>query len=151
MQIISNIALISINETLIIQMVSFLIFMFIMNIVMFRPLNRVMKKRKEYMEGLKQDATDSDQGVANLMEQMEKHESAARQEAKVLKKELEESGKSEAAGVYADIRSEISKIKADTEKEVENQIDIARKNLGKESEHLVIRIMENVLNRRVAQ
>jgi len=91
MQIISNIALISINETLIIQMVSFLIFMFIMNIVMFRPLNRVMKKRKEYMEGLKQDATDSDLGVANLMEQMEKHESAARQEAKVLKKELEES------------------------------------------------------------
>lgn len=151
MQIISNIALISINETLIIQMVSFLIFMFTMNIVMFRPLNRVMKKRKEYMEGLKQDATDSDQGVENLMEQMEKHESAARQEATVLKKELEESGKSEAAGVYADIRSEISKIKADTEKEVENQIGIARKNLGKESEHLVIRIMENVLNRRVAQ
>lgn len=151
MQIISNIALISINETLIIQMVSFLIFMFIMNIVMFRPLNRVMKKRKEYMEGLKQDATDSDQGVANLMAQVEKHESAARLEATVLKKELEESGKSEAAGVYADIRSEISKIKAETEKEVESQIDIARKNLGKESEHLVIRIMENVLNRRVAQ
>lgn len=151
MQIISNIALISINETLIIQMLSFLIFMFIMNIVMFRPLNRVIKKRKEYMEGLKQDAADSDQGVVNLMEQMEKHESAARQEAAVLKKELEESGKNEAAGVYADIRNEISKLKADTEKEVENQIDIARKSLGKESEHFAIRIMENVLNRRVAQ
>ena len=55
MEIVSNIALISINETLIVQMVSFLIFMFVMNMVMFRPLNRVMKKRSEYMESLKQD------------------------------------------------------------------------------------------------
>ena len=151
MQIISNIALISINETLIIQMVSFLIFMFIMNIVMFRPLNRVMKKRKEYMEGLKKDAADSDQEVENLLLEMEKHESAARHEAMVMKKELEESGNSEAAGIYADIRSEISKLKKDTEKEVERQIDIAKNNLEKESEQLVTSIMESVLNRRVVQ
>jgi F-type H+-transporting ATPase subunit b len=151
MQIISNIALISINETLIVQMVSFLIFMFIMNIVMFRPLNRVIKKRKEYMEGLKQDVTDSDQEVKNLLAEMEKHESAARQDAMVIKKELEDSGNNEAAGIYDDIRSEISKLKAETEKEVESQIDIARKDLGKETEHLAISIMESVLNRRVAQ
>ena len=38
MQIISNIALISINETLVVQLISFLIFLFIINRIMFRPL-----------------------------------------------------------------------------------------------------------------
>jgi F-type H+-transporting ATPase subunit b len=151
MEIISNIALISINETLIVQMVSFLIFMFIMNMVMFRPLNRVMKKRSEYMESLKQDVTDSDQEVVRLLDQMEKHEASARQAAMAIKKELEASGSGEASGIYADIRNEISRLKAENEKEVESQIENARENLGKETEHLAVSIMENVLNRRLAQ
>jgi len=151
MEIISNIALISINETLIVQMVSFLIFMFVMNMVMFRPLNRVMKKRSEYMESLKQDVTDSDQEVVRLLDKMEKHEASARQAAMAIKKELEESGSSEAAGIYTDIRNEISRLKADNEKEVESQIENARENLGKETEYLAVSIMENVLNRRLAQ
>ncbi|MBW1894043.1 MAG: ATP synthase F0 subunit B [Deltaproteobacteria bacterium] len=151
MEIISNIALISINETLIVQMVSFLIFMFVMNMVMFRPLNSVMKKRNEYMESLKQDVTDFDQEVIRLLDQMEKHEASARQEAMAIKKELEESGSSEAAGISTDIRNEISRLRADTEKEVESQIEKARENLRKETEHLAVSIMENVLNRRLAQ
>ena len=45
MQIITNIALISINETLIVQLLSFLIFLFIINRVMIRPLRGVMSDR----------------------------------------------------------------------------------------------------------
>ncbi len=151
MEIISNIALISINETLIVQMVSFLIFVFVMNMVMFRPLNRVMKKRNEYMESLKQDVTDSDQEVVRLLDQMEKHEASARHEAMVIKKELEKLGSSEAVGIYTDIRNEIFRLKTDNEKEVESQIENARENLWKETEYLAVSIMENVLNRRLAQ
>ena len=103
------------------------------------------------MESLKQDVTDSDQEVVRLLDQMEKHEASARQAAMAIKKELEESGSSEAAGIYTDIRNEISRLKADNEKEVESQIENARENLGKEIEYFAVSIMENVLNRRLAQ
>ena len=151
MEIISNIALISINETLIVQMVSFLVFMFIINGVMFKPLNKVMKKRNEYMESLKQDVVDSDREVTELMAQMEKYEAAARQEANVLRKELEEAGSNEAARIYADMRNEISQLKVETENAVAAQIDSAREHLRKETDHLAVSIMETVLNRRLAQ
>ena len=45
MQIISNIALISINETLIVQLISFLIFLFVINRIMFRPLRKTVGPR----------------------------------------------------------------------------------------------------------
>ena len=40
MEIVSKIALITINETLVIQLVSFLIFLFVINRMMFRPVSR---------------------------------------------------------------------------------------------------------------
>ena len=49
MHIVSNIALISINETLIIQLVSFLIFLFLINRIMFRPLSHVMVERENHL------------------------------------------------------------------------------------------------------
>ena len=53
MQIVSNVALISINETFLVQLISFLIFLFIINRVMIRPLRGVMREREEYVEKLK--------------------------------------------------------------------------------------------------
>ena len=55
MQIISNIALISINETVIIQVISFLIFLYIINRIMFRPLRNVMADRENHIKMLQQD------------------------------------------------------------------------------------------------
>lgn len=149
MEIISNIALISINETLIVQMISFLIFMFIINAIMFRPLNRVMKKRTEYMETLKQDVEDAERAVGRLMDEMEQHEASARREALAVKKEVEEIGSREAAGIFAEARNEIISLKADTKKKVDLQIDQARQRLKKDIRQLSDRIMENVLNRRL--
>jgi len=45
MQIVSNVALISINETMVVQLISFLIFLFVINRVMFRPLRESMHER----------------------------------------------------------------------------------------------------------
>jgi len=52
MEIISNIALISINETVVVQMLSFLVFMFILNRIMIRPLRSSANDREIYIEKL---------------------------------------------------------------------------------------------------
>ena len=50
MQIISNVALISINETVVVQLLSFLLFLYIMNRIMFRPLRNVMAQREDHLK-----------------------------------------------------------------------------------------------------
>jgi F-type H+-transporting ATPase subunit b len=151
MEIISSIALITINETLIAQLVSFLIFLFIINTIMFRPLNRVMKKREEHVDRLKQDIEESEHEMARLAEDLARHEKDVRQAANAVKKEIAESGAREAASIFKEVKGEVLELKESTDKEIGTQIEKARKELRSEAEHLAVDIMENVLRRRLVR
>ncbi len=149
MQIVSNIALISINETIIIQLISFLIFLFIINRVMFRPLGDVMRERDNHIEQIKVGIVDAEKELDNTTNQLKELESAAKNEAYELKKELESLGSQKAGEIFESTRKEILTLKESTEREVNARISEARKEIKKESEVLAVRIMEKVLDRRL--
>ncbi len=150
MDIVSNIAIISINETVIVQIISFVIFVLIINRTMFRPLNSVRKERVDYMDGLKQDTIDAEEEVIRLTDQLRDQENKARAEALSQKKEIEDSGNAEAKDIYAEAKNEIMGLKNKATKEVEDQIQEAMQYLQTEAENLATGIMEKVLNRRLA-
>ncbi|MBL0700887.1 MAG: ATP synthase F0 subunit B [Desulfosarcina sp.] len=149
MQIISNIALISINETLFIQLISFLIFVFLINRIMFRPLVGEMSKRGSYFENLRQEIIAAGHSLEDLNAQLQERESEARIEAMGLKEELEEEGAYDASGIIEAARNDVMAIKTKAESEVDKEIVEARKFLKKESEALALGIMEKVLDRRL--
>ncbi len=150
MQIISNIALITINETMIVQLISFLIFLFIINRIMFRPLNKVMKDRVDYMEDLRQDIINAEKEIVHLTDQLAEKESAARQEALSLKKDVEGQAVNKASGIQQTARNEISDLKNKNFEEVKAKITEARQHLQAEADALVTGMMEKVLNRRLS-
>lgn len=149
MQIIENIALISINETLFVQLISFLIFMFIINRIMFRPLRDTMIERDIYVAGIKHDIVEAENELDKINSQLKSQESSTRKEANELRKELENMGNQKAAEMFASVREEISGLKDETEKEVEAMIAEARKYFKDESEILATSIMEKLLDRRL--
>ena len=151
MHIISNIALITINETLFVQLLSFLIFLFIINRIMFRPLQNVMDERVNYMDQIKVDTVDAIQELEDLTMKLRARESEVRVQALEVKRKLEESGSDKSAEIFASTREEIEAIKEKAEMEVNVQISEARKHLQKESETLAVNIMEKLLDRRLAQ
>jgi F-type H+-transporting ATPase subunit b len=150
MQIISNIALISINETLLVQLLSFLIFLFIINRMMFRPLQNVRSERTNYMDKIKTDTRDAAKELETLTDQLKAQESTVRTQALGLKQEIEVSGTMQAAEIIASAREQIEALKETAEAEVEAQISEARKHIQKESETLAVNIMEKLLERRLA-
>jgi len=151
MHIISNIALITINETLFVQLLSFLIFLFIINRIMFRPLQNVMNERVNYMDKIKVDTVDAIRELEDLTKKLKVQESKVRAQAFGLMIELEESGSAKSAEIFASTRQEIEAIKEKTETEINVQISEARKHIQKESEALAIDIMEKLLDRRLAR
>lgn len=150
MEIVSNIALISINETLFIQLISFLIFLFIMNRLMFRPLRSVMNERDSYIGRIESEILDAENELEKISKQLNAQASAVRQEAFEMKEALEESGSQEAAQILKASRGEIQDLKDKTHKEVDAQITQAMKYFKEESEKLAISIMEKILDRRIA-
>ena len=151
MQIISNIALLSINETLIVQLLSFLIFLFIINRVMFRPLRSTMDEREDYLKKINNEIVDAKDELETIARRIEAHESAVKLEAFGLKDKLEESGNREAAEIIASAREEIAGLKQNAASQIDLQISDARDHLKRESEALSMNIMEKILDRRPTQ
>jgi len=150
MDIISNIALISINETMLFQLFSFLIFLFIINRIMFRPLQGVMDNRKNHMDKIQTDTVDAIKELESLTQKLKAEESIVRKEALELKREVEELGSRQAAEIFAASKNEIETLKEKAEMEVNARIAEARKHLQKESQALAVSVMEKLLDRRLA-
>jgi F-type H+-transporting ATPase subunit b len=150
MQIVSNIALITINETLIVQLVSFLLFLFIINRVMFRPLRRVISERSRYIETLQQEIADQQNELKKISKKIRENERKILHEAHVMVLKQEDAGSHEAAEIISATQHEIEALKEKTAIEINNRITEVDKQLKEESEALVLRIMEKILDRRLA-
>jgi len=149
MEIINTTALISINETSIAQLVSFLIFLFIMNRIMFRPLRDTMEKRSNFIKGLTQDISDAEDEFDNLSSQLKIKKRNVRAEALKIANELDESAKKQAKEINDATRLKSKTLLKSTENQIIKQIDKARVSLHQEAEAIMTGIMEKVLNRRL--
>ena len=149
MQIVSNIALISINETMIVQVISFLIFLFVINRIMFQPLLKTRGDRDQYLNQIAQDIVQAKEDVEQYTFEIEERRNTIRSEAFEINKELEAVGNQEATDIVDAAVKEVSTIREDTTQKLEAQIVEARKQVQKESEPLTIQIMEKILDRRI--
>lgn len=147
MQIIDTVALISINETLIFQVVSFLIFLFIMNRILIRPLRRVIADRETFIEDVQKDILVAQNQFEDLTHQIQKQEKAVRDEASEQHAKLEAAGNQQAAKILTSVRKEINASKEQARKDIEGQISAARKHIQKEAEELSKSVIETVLHR----
>lgn len=141
--------LITVNETLFIQVLSFLIFLFIINRIMFRPLRSAMNERECYLNDIKKDIDNADMELKNVTHLIEKSERALKKEAQEMKKKLEDTGKQLAINEIETSRDEIAQLKEHAETQIKAQIEEARKQIKDEFDILSIAIMEKILDRRL--
>ena len=148
MEIISNIALISINETLIVQVVGFLVFLFVINRIMFRPLRNVMSDRDIHIERVKRDIIQAQKEVASITSQIQQQDAATRKEAMELKDDLEANGSQQAQKIFQSVKKEIAADRKKVQQEIEVRIAEERKAVKKESQDLAMNIIEKIIGRR---
>ncbi|MEE4261569.1 MAG: hypothetical protein V2I56_02695 [Desulfobacteraceae bacterium] len=148
MEIISNIALISINETLVVQVIGFLIFLFVINRIMFRPLRNVISDRELYMERVTRDITKAQKEIVSMTSRIQEQENTIKKEAFELKENLEAKGIQAAKDIFAAAKQEIAANTKKIHQEIEARIAQERQSLEKEAEILALAIMAKILDRR---
>jgi len=149
MEIIATNALISINETFIIQLVSFLIFLWVMNRMMFRPLINAMEQRKAYLTDVKTDIENAKMDLAALNRDLDNQRLEIRKEADDAVSLLCDEGDARAKALFESARTQIAKLREETEAKVKAQVADARVQLTGEVEAVTLAIMEKVLYRRL--
>lgn len=149
MQIVSNVALISINETMVVQLISFLIFLFVINRIMFRPLRRTMQEREHYVESIRMDIEEAEKKLEQTMQEARDEDAAVRNAGLQMIAEMEKQGNAEAGNIIAVAREEIAQRGGEARQDIDAQIANARKTIVAEAEKLSVSVMEHVLNRRL--
>jgi F-type H+-transporting ATPase subunit b len=150
MKIIETIALITINHTLFFQLASFLLLLFLLNRIMFRPLRRVMNERDTYLTSMAADISTTEKDYTDIGQKIESQESAARREASRLRDELEASGQQSAATVLDQARQHINALKAKAREETAAQVAAARQEIDREAAAISDQMIASVLGRRSA-
>ena len=148
MEIISNVALISINETLIVQVAGFLVFLFVINRIMFRPLRNVMSDREIHIERIKREIVQAQKEVASITGRIREQENTTRSEAMALREDLESSGSQQAQEIFESAKEEIAASRQKAQREISDRIAQERQALEKEAPSLAAAIIAKILDRR---
>ena len=148
MEIIKTTALITINETLWVQLILFLIFLFLINRAMFRPVRRNMADREVHFLAMRQDIHLLEEEIHNLSTQARAEEDRLRAAARRAGEELRNEGRKEAKRLMNDALEEIKIIQRDAEDELNASFSIARQQVGRESAQLALSIIQQFLTRR---
>lgn len=150
MEIIATTALISINETFLVQLVSFLIFLFIMNRIMFRPLLSTIEQRDEYMVTAKEEIQTGKETLSELIEDLDAQRAQVIKEADRAANSLEAEGDQRASQLIEEARQQITALRKETEAQVADQVQQARQEMAGEVEAVTVAVMEKVLQRRLS-
>ena len=139
--------MVSVDGSLVLQIVNFLLLIWIMNMVLYKPIRKILLERKEKVAGLESDIDGSAQDVqskedayaagvreARAAGQKEKEAllEAAAQEEKAIIGKINESAQAELKEVKDKIAQEVGGVKAALEEEVDAFADaIGKKILGR--------------------
>jgi F-type H+-transporting ATPase subunit b len=148
MEIVTQTELVSINATMIIQVLSFLIFLFLIQRIMFRPLRDTMESRSADLKRLQKEIKAQESRLAELSSKMQKEAAAVKAEAFLESEKLETAGKQEAGGILDQAREQIEAQQRKASEDIRRRIATVQQELMKETETLAAAIVANVLERR---
>ncbi|MCD6487575.1 MAG: ATP synthase F0 subunit B [Syntrophobacterales bacterium] len=139
--------MVELNFTVWIQTVNFIVLIFVLNFLLYKPVLKIIEKRNKKIE-------ESDEKVKALNETIEhnmaEYESKIRQakvEATVQKNEIEEEGAEQGKTIIGKVRDEISEKLGDFKTKLQGETDKARGVLRDQTRTIATEISEKILGR----
>ena len=142
--------MISINATLIIQFINFLILVFILNRLMFRPVLKVVEDRSNHIDDTMSKLVNIENETKELIDRCVSLERNARKEAGNESSKFKKEALEIADKIFGDARDEVAIIKARVNREIEEKIENARQSLKTEATQLADVLTEKVIGRRIS-
>jgi len=142
--------MISINATLILQVIHIIILILILNRLMFRPLLGLTREREAYFNKAKDEVRELAEEAERIRTQFLKVQSDARKAASQEAAKIRAEGISQAEESISESREVVSSIRAEAEEDARKESEKTRVFLPDEAKGLADEITERLLGRRIA-
>jgi F-type H+-transporting ATPase subunit b len=140
---------IDLNATLLIQLANFLLLMFLLNRILFRPMLRLLAERQARTEGRRQKAAQLEADAQAVWEDYQKRLQEAKADADRVRTQLVRQGEAQRDKSLATAAAEAEKAVAQIRARVRAEADDARKSLNSQADRLAAAVAERILGRTV--
>lgn len=137
------------DYTLFIQIIAFLALIFILNILLYKPILSIIDRRKKHIEELENEIILFNQSVDKKAAEYEEKLKLAKANAAELKKEIIKEGTDQAKVIVDAVRNEIPIMMQEFQQKLDKEVQAARENLDSQSRRLSLEIAEKVMGRSV--
>ncbi len=122
--------MVELNYTVWIQMANFLLLIFILNFLLYKPVLKIIEKRNKKIEESNEEVMSLDETIERKISEYEEKIRQARAAAAAQRDEIEEEGTEQGEVITGKVRDEISKkmeaFKVNMQKEVDEAMDVLR-------------------------
>ena len=132
-----------------IQIIAFLALIFILNVLLYKPILSIIDRRKKHIEELENEVILFNQSVDKKAAEYEEKLKLAKANAAELKKEIIKEGADQAKVIVDSVRNEIPVMMQEFQQKLDKEIQAARETLDSQSRRLSLEIAEKVMGRSV--
>ena len=135
--------------TLIIQMINFLILLFVLNLILFRPIRNIMKQRNQIIQNFNSDITSLTEEAEDSMERFEQKVLEAKKEGMAEINKRKGEGEQAEAELIAATNTEVQAKIQEARQKVRSDVQEARTQLQAQVQAFSVAVTEKVLGRSV--
>lgn len=141
--------MLEINSTILIQFVTFVLLMIILNVLLYRPLRQVLQKRRDAVERDHFDANhvgrEVERGISRYKELVEE----TRKKGKEEKEKLRQEGMAAQHKLVEETEEIVRQKKEDIRAQIERNVQDVKNEMGQYAQDLAKEITEKILGRAV--
>ncbi len=142
--------LLSLDGTLVVQLINFLVFLVVLNVIFLKPVGAAIAQRRAYIDGVSHDIEQFEADVKSLQAQAEERRAAARREADSALAAARAQGQTEAASIAAGHAARATQLVEDARATVAGEIAAARTNEAQIVESLADSLLARAIDSGVA-
>jgi F-type H+-transporting ATPase subunit b len=137
------------DYTLLVQMVIFLALIFVLNLLLFKPILSIIDRRKKQLEESENEIRLFNESVEKRVAEYEDKLKQAKLKASEQKKEIIQEGVNQAKNIVDAVRNEIPAIAKEFQQKMDTEVQKARAILDGHSKGLSLEIAQKILGRPV--
>ena len=141
--------MINLDITLIIQMINFLILLFVLNLILFRPIRKIIRERNQIIDDFNTDIISMTDQAQESMDQFEQKILEAKKEGMARVQAMKEEGEDAEAQLISATNQEVQAKVEETRQRVRSEIQGARDQLQAQVQAFSVAVTEKILERSI--
>jgi F-type H+-transporting ATPase subunit b len=142
--------MIELDWTLFVQIINFLVLVFLLNMVLFRPIRRIIVARQARMTAYEEDIAGLADNQQGILGEVDQQLAAARRDGLGLREKLRQEGSQEESSLLEQVKKEVDAEWTQVEAKIKKDVAQAREALRAQAQDFATALSAKILGRKLS-